>query len=188
MELIGLISIRIDEVRSQRGQDITELARRAGIKNKTLVEDPSAGTEAMKAERACRSLLRPQARLQPFHQREDPGRPRCQMLEGDSGSEHEPAQLRALIRPAGTQIHFGLVLRAKAAPKQEKRQILPQDYYDSRQVMALLKLSKQKYYELVEREDDPSADADVWMVNKGGACGARRAHGMVQAEHALGTR
>lgn len=36
MELIELISIRIDEVRSQRGQDITELARRAGIKNKTL--------------------------------------------------------------------------------------------------------------------------------------------------------
>lgn len=25
------------------------------------------------------------------------------------------------------------------SPKQEKRQILPQDYYDSRQVMALLK-------------------------------------------------
>ena len=41
------------------------------------------------------------------------------------------------------------------SPKQEKRQILPQDYYDSRQVMALLKLSKQKYYELVEREEDP---------------------------------
>ena len=39
--------------------------------------------------------------------------------------------------------------------KQEKPQILPQDYYDSRQVMALLKLSKQKYYELIEREDDP---------------------------------
>lgn len=37
MELIELISIRIDEVRSQRGQDITELARRAGIKNKTLL-------------------------------------------------------------------------------------------------------------------------------------------------------
>ena len=35
------------------------------------------------------------------------------------------------------------------------RQILPQDYYDSRQVMALLKLSKQRYYELVERENDP---------------------------------
>ena len=30
MELIELISIRIDEVRSQCGQDITELARRAG--------------------------------------------------------------------------------------------------------------------------------------------------------------
>lgn len=41
------------------------------------------------------------------------------------------------------------------SPKQEKRQILPQDYYDPRQVMALLKLSKQKYYELVEREEDP---------------------------------
>lgn len=35
------------------------------------------------------------------------------------------------------------------------RQILPQDYYDSKQVMALLKLSKQRYYELIEREDDP---------------------------------
>lgn len=44
---------------------------------------------------------------------------------------------------------------SKDDPKQEKRQILPQDYYDSRQVMALLKLSKQKYYELVEREEDP---------------------------------
>ncbi len=32
MELIELISIRIDEVRSQCGQDITELARRAGIR------------------------------------------------------------------------------------------------------------------------------------------------------------
>lgn len=39
--------------------------------------------------------------------------------------------------------------------RQEKRQVLPQDYYDSRQVMALLKLSKQRYYELVEREEDP---------------------------------
>ena len=35
------------------------------------------------------------------------------------------------------------------------RQILPQDFYDSRQVMALLMLSKQRYYELVERENDP---------------------------------
>lgn len=39
--------------------------------------------------------------------------------------------------------------------KKAIRQILPQDYYDSRQVMALLKLSKQRYYELVERENDP---------------------------------
>lgn len=36
MEIIELISIRIDEVRSQYGQDITELARRASIKEKTL--------------------------------------------------------------------------------------------------------------------------------------------------------
>lgn len=40
-------------------------------------------------------------------------------------------------------------------PKQEKRQILPQDYYDSRQVMRLLRISKQKYYELINRDDDP---------------------------------
>ena len=39
--------------------------------------------------------------------------------------------------------------------KQGKRQILPQDYYDSRQVMALLKLSKQRYYQLINRDDDP---------------------------------
>lgn len=39
--------------------------------------------------------------------------------------------------------------------RKHARQILPQDYYDSRQVMALLKLSKQRYYELVERENDP---------------------------------
>lgn len=39
--------------------------------------------------------------------------------------------------------------------KQEKPQILPQDYYDSSQVMRLLRISKQKYYELIEREDDP---------------------------------
>lgn len=41
------------------------------------------------------------------------------------------------------------------SPKQEKRQILPQDYYDSKQVMALLNLSKQRYYELINRYDDP---------------------------------
>lgn len=41
------------------------------------------------------------------------------------------------------------------SPKQEKQQILPQDYYDSRQVMALLKLSKQRYYDLINRDDDP---------------------------------
>lgn len=41
------------------------------------------------------------------------------------------------------------------SPKQEKRQILPQDYYDSRQVMTLLKLSKQKYHELINHDDDP---------------------------------
>lgn len=40
------------------------------------------------------------------------------------------------------------------SPKQEKRQILPQDYYDSRQVMRLLRISKQKYYELINRDDD----------------------------------
>ena len=44
MELIELISIRIDEVRSQCGQDITELARRAGIKNKTLWKTPVSYT------------------------------------------------------------------------------------------------------------------------------------------------
>lgn len=31
----------------------------------------------------------------------------------------------------------------------------PQEYYDHNQVMALLKLSKEKYYELIERDDDP---------------------------------
>lgn len=36
MEIIELISIRIDEVRSQCGQDITELARRASVEDKTL--------------------------------------------------------------------------------------------------------------------------------------------------------
>ena len=36
MEIIELLSIRSDEVRSQCGQDITELARRASIKDKTL--------------------------------------------------------------------------------------------------------------------------------------------------------
>ena len=41
------------------------------------------------------------------------------------------------------------------SPKQEKRQILPQGYYDSRQVMRLLRISKQKYYELINRDDDP---------------------------------
>lgn len=41
------------------------------------------------------------------------------------------------------------------SPKREKRQILPQDYYDSRQVMRLLRISKQKYYELINRDDDP---------------------------------
>lgn len=76
------------------------------------------------------------------------------MLEGDSGSEHEPAQLRELIvLPVCKSIRDGSM--SEGSPKQEKRQILPQDYYDSRQVMALLKLSKQKYYELVEREEDP---------------------------------
>lgn len=45
MELIELISIRIDEVRSQCGQDITELARRAGIKNKTLWKTLHGKTE-----------------------------------------------------------------------------------------------------------------------------------------------
>ena len=76
------------------------------------------------------------------------------MLEGDSGSEHEPAQLRELIvLPVCKSIRAGYM--SEDSPKQEKRQILPQDYYDSRQVMALLKLSKQKYYELVEREEDP---------------------------------
>ena len=35
------------------------------------------------------------------------------------------------------------------------RLILPQDYYDMRQVMALLKINKKRYYELVELEDDP---------------------------------
>lgn len=49
MELIELISIRIDEVRSQRGQDITELARRAGIKDKTLWKTLH-GSREMKAD------------------------------------------------------------------------------------------------------------------------------------------
>ena len=49
MELIELISIRIDEVRSQCGQDITELARRAGIKNKTLWKTLH-GNREMKAD------------------------------------------------------------------------------------------------------------------------------------------
>ena len=49
MELIELISIRIDEVRSQRGQDITELARRAGIKSKTLWKTLH-GNREMKAD------------------------------------------------------------------------------------------------------------------------------------------
>ena len=49
MELIELISIRIDEVRSQRGQDITELARRAGIKGKTLWKTLH-GSREMKAD------------------------------------------------------------------------------------------------------------------------------------------
>ena len=73
---------------------------------------------------------------------------------------------------------------SEGSPKQEKRQILPQDYYDSRQVMALLKLSKQKYYELVEREEDPLPMRMYGWSTRG----ARRAHGMVQAEYALGTR
>lgn len=76
------------------------------------------------------------------------------MLEGDSGFEHEPTQLRELIfLSVCKSIRVGSM--NEGSPKQEKRQILPQDYYDSRQVMALLKLSKQKYYELVEREEDP---------------------------------
>ena len=49
MELIELISIRIDEVRSQHGQDITELARRAGIKDKTLWKTLH-GNREMKAD------------------------------------------------------------------------------------------------------------------------------------------
>ena len=117
------------------------------------LEDPSRKPRD-EGRRACRSLLRPQARLQPFHQREDPGRPRCQVLEGDSGSEHERAQLRELIvLPVCRSIRAGSM--SEDSSKQEKRQILPQDYYDSRQVMALLKLSKQKYYELINRDDDP---------------------------------
>lgn len=39
--------------------------------------------------------------------------------------------------------------------KQDKQQIQPQDYYDQRQVMRLLRISKQKYYELINRDDDP---------------------------------
>ena len=38
---------------------------------------------------------------------------------------------------------------------QKEKPLLPQEYYDSRQVMALLKLSKEKYYELIERDEDP---------------------------------
>lgn len=76
------------------------------------------------------------------------------MLEGDSGSEYEPAQLRELIfLSVCKSIRVGSM--SEDSSKQEKRQILPQDYYDSRQVMALLKLSKQKYYELINRDDDP---------------------------------
>lgn len=78
---------------------------------------------------------------------------------------------------------------SEGSSKQEKRQILPQDYYDSRQVMALLKLSKQKYYELVEREEDPlPMRMYVWMVHERSARGARRAYGLVQAKYALGAR
>lgn len=36
-----------------------------------------------------------------------------------------------------------------------ERPLLPQEYYDSNQVMALLKLSKERYYELIERDEDP---------------------------------
>lgn len=49
MEPLELIATRIDEVRSQRGQDITELARRAGIKNKTLWKTLH-GSREMKAD------------------------------------------------------------------------------------------------------------------------------------------
>lgn len=35
------------------------------------------------------------------------------------------------------------------------RPLLPQEYYDSNQVMAMLKLSKERYYELIERDEDP---------------------------------
>jgi len=45
MEIIELISIRIDEVRSQCGQDITELARCASIKDKTLWKTPHGNRE-----------------------------------------------------------------------------------------------------------------------------------------------
>ena len=36
-----------------------------------------------------------------------------------------------------------------------ERPLLPQEYYDSNQGMALLKLSKERYYELIERDEDP---------------------------------
>ena len=73
---------------------------------------------------------------------------------------------------------------SEGSSKQEKRQILPQDYYDSRQVMALLKLSKQKYYELVEREEDPLPMRMYGWSTRG----SRRAYGLVQAKYALGAR
>lgn len=39
--------------------------------------------------------------------------------------------------------------------KRGRQQVLPQDYYDPRQVMRLLRISKQRYYELINRDDDP---------------------------------
>lgn len=39
--------------------------------------------------------------------------------------------------------------------KPENQHIQPQDYYDPRQVMRLLRISKQKYYELIDRDEDP---------------------------------
>ena len=75
---------------------------------------------------------------------------------------------------------------SEGSPKQEKRQILPQDYYDSRQVMALLKLSKQKYYELVEREEDP-LPMRMYGWSTRGALAASSWHGSsgIRAWHAI---